>query len=136
MIKLLENVKNVEEYNKLFDEVGWGSYDRKVSKLALENSLYTVSIYDDDKIVGFGRLIGDGVCYFYIHDVMVLPSYQKKGIGTMIIDKLKNKVSEYKKINPYLRLYLGASLGKEEFYKKCGFITREEAGLGSGMILK
>lgn len=136
MIKLLENVKNVEEYNKLFDDVGWGSYDRKVSKLALENSLYTVSIYDDDKIVGFGRLIGDGVCYFYIHDVMVLPSYQKKGIGTMIIDKLKNKVSEYKKINPYLRLYLGASLGKEEFYKKCGFITREEAGLGSGMILK
>lgn len=136
MIKLLENVKNVEEYNKLFDEVGWGSYDRKVSKLALENSLYTVSIYDDDKIVGFGRLIGDGVCYFYIHDVMVLPSYQKKGIGTMIIDKLKNKVSEYKKINPYLRLYLGASLGKEDFYKKCGFITREEAGLGSGMILK
>lgn len=136
MIKLLENVKNVEEYNKLFDEVGWGSYDIKVSKLALENSLYTVSIYDDDKIVGFGRLIGDGVCYFYIHDVMVLPSYQKKGIGTMIIDKLKNKVSEYKKINPYLRLYLGASLGKEEFYKKCGFITREEAGLGSGMILK
>lgn len=136
MIKLLENVKNVEEYNKLFDDVGWSSYDRKVSKLALENSLYTVSIYDDDKIVGFGRLIGDGVCYFYIHDVMVLPSYQKKGIGTMIIDKLKNKVSEYKKINPYLRLYLGASLGKEEFYKKCGFITREEAGLGSGMILK
>lgn len=136
MIKLLENVKNVEEYNKLFDEVGWGSYDRKVSKLALENSLYTVSIYDDDKIVGFGRLIGDGACYFYIHDVMVLPGYQKKGIGTMIIDKLKNKVSEYKKINPYLRLYLGVSLGKEEFYKKCGFITREEAGLGSGMILK
>ena len=123
-------------YNKLFDEVGWGSYDRKVSKLALENSLYTVSIYDDDKIVGFGRLIGDGVCYFYIHDVMVLPSYQKKVIGTMIIDKLKNKISEYKKINPYLRLYLGASLGKEEFYKKCGFITREETGLGSGMILK
>ena len=136
MIKLLENVKNVEEYNKLFDDVGWGSYDRKVSKLALENSLYTVSIDDDDKIVGFGRLIGDGACYFYIHDVMVLPSYQKKGIGTMIIDKLKNKVLEYKKINPYLRLYLGASLGKEEFYKKCGFITREEAGLGSGMILK
>ena len=136
MIKLLENVKNVEEYNKLFDEVGCGSYDRKVSKLALENSLYTVSIYDDDKIVGFGRLIGDGACYFYIQDVMVLPSYQKKGIGTMIIDKLKNKVLEYKKINPYLRLYLGASLGKEEFYKKCGFITREEAGLGSGMILK
>ena len=107
-----------------------------MSKLALENSLYTVSIDDDDKIVGFGRLIGDGACYFYIHDVMVLPSYQKKGIGTMIIDKLKNKVLEYKKINPYLRLYLGASLGKEEFYKKCGFITREEAGLGSGMILK
>lgn len=32
-------------------------------------------------------------------------------------------------------MYLGASSGKEEFYKKFGFVTRKEAGLGSGMIL-
>ena len=50
--------------------------------------------------------------------------------------KLVDKINEIKKENPYLRAYLGASLGKEDFYKKYGFITREEADLGKGMILK
>lgn len=52
------------------------------------------------------------------------------------MEKLITKVKKYSKINPYLRLYLGASFGKEKFYKTCGFITREEAGLGEGMIYK
>ena len=135
MIKVKENVKNIEEYNYLFDMVGWGSYDSDISKKALTNTLYSVSIYDDNKIIGFGRIIGDGICYLYIHDVMVIPDYQNKGIGTEIMNKLLAKVSEIKKENPYVRVYLGASKGKEEFYQRFGFIKREEANLGSGMIL-
>lgn len=34
-----------------------------------------------------------------------------------------------------MRVYLGASKGKEKFYERFGFITRENANLGSGMIL-
>ena len=135
-MKIKENSVTVEEYNYLSDKVGWGAYNYNTSKIALNNSLYTVSIYDNDKIIGFGRLIGDGVCYFYIQDVMVVPAYQRQGIGTIIMKNIINKISEYKKINPDLRLYLGASKNKEKFYEKFGFITRKEAGLGSGMILK
>lgn len=135
MISVKKNVKNVEEFNYLYDAVGWGSYDNDVSKIALNNTLYSVSIYDDGKIIGYGRIIGDGVCFIYIHDIMVLPSYQLKGIGTIIMNNLLNKIKEIKKTNRFVRVYLGASLGKEEFYKKFGFVTRKEAGLGSGMIL-
>ena len=42
----------------------------------------------------------------------------------------------WKKINPNIRAYLGASKGKENFYKKFEFITGKEANLGEGMILK
>ena len=135
-MEIRENSITIKEYNYLFDKIGWGSYDNKVSSIALKNSLYSVSVYDNDKIIGFGRLIGDGSCYFYIHDVIVLPKYQNKGIGKLIVKKIIAKVKEYNKINPYLRLYLGASFGKEKFYKTCGFITRAEAGLGEGMIYK
>ena len=65
---------------------------------------------------------------------MVKPEYQGKGIGKTIMQKLLSKVEELRKENPDLLLYLGASKGKEDFYRKCGFITREEAGLGAGMI--
>lgn len=133
-MKILENIDNVEEYNYLFDIVGWGSYPKEISKKALSNNIYSVSIYDNESIIGYGRLIGDGIIFLYIHDVMVKPEYQGQGIGKTIMQKLLSKVEELRKENPDLLLYLGASKGKEDFYRKCGFITREEAGLGAGMI--
>ena len=135
MISIKENVNSVEEFNYLYDAVGWGSYDKKVSEKALANTMYSVSVYDDDKIIGYGRIIGDGSCFLYIHDVMVTPKYQNKKIGSQIMDKLLEKVNQIKVENPNVRVYLGASKGKEKFYERFGFITRENANLGSGMIL-
>lgn len=136
MILIKENVNNVDEFNYLYDAVGWGSYQKKISAKALTNTIYSVSVYDDDAIIGFGRLIGDGICFLYLHDVMVDPRYQNNKIGTQIMNKLLDKVNQIKLENPYVRVYLGASKGKEKFYEKFGFITREKANLGSGMILE
>ena len=135
MISIKENVNSIEEFNYLYDVVGWGSYDEKVSEKALANTMYSVSVYDNDKIIGYGRIIGDGICFLYIHDVMVAPKYQNKKIGSQIMNKLLEKVNQIKIENPYVRVYLGASKGKEKFYERFGFITREDANLGSGMIL-
>lgn len=135
MISIKENVNSIEEFNYLYDAVGWGSYDKKVSEKTLANTMYSVSVYDDDKIIGYGRIIGDGICFLYIHDVMVIPKYQNKKIGSQIMNKLLEKVNQIKIENSYVRVYLGASKGKEKFYEKFGFITREDANLGSGMIL-
>lgn len=135
MISIKENVKNVDEFNLLYDSVGWGAYDYDVSKRALDNTFYSVSIYDDDKIIGYGRLIGDSICFIHIHDIMVLPEYQSRKIGTMIMNKLLEKIGELKKDNSDLLVYLGASKNREGFYEKFGFVKRIDAGLGYGMIL-
>ena len=66
---------------------------------------------------------------------MVSPKYQGCKIGTHIMEYLISKINELKKDNPNIRTYLGASKGKDSFYKKFGFKTREEAGLGAGMVL-
>lgn len=134
-LNIKENMKNVEEFNFLYDSVGWGHYDERISQIALENTIYSVSIYDGNKIIGYGRIIGDVVCFLYIQDVMVRKEYQNNKIGTKIMLLLLEKIKEYKKVNPALRVYLGASSGKENFYKKFGFISRKEAELGEGMIL-
>ncbi len=135
MIIIKENIDNVDEYNYLYDEVGWGSYSNEISKKALSNNIYSVSIYDNEDIIGYGRIIGDGIVFLYIHDIMVKTAYQNQGIGKLIMQNILEKIKSIKIDNPDLRVYLGASLGKESFYKKYGFITREEAGLGAGMIL-
>ncbi|MEE0866609.1 MAG: GNAT family N-acetyltransferase [Clostridia bacterium] len=107
-----------------------------MSKRALDNTFYSVSVYDDDNIVGYGRLIGDTICFIYIQDVMVKPEFQNKKIGTLIMNKLLEKINELKKENPNIRVYLGASKNKEEFYERFGFVKRIDENLGYGMILK
>ena len=52
------------------------------------------------------------------------------------MQNLLAQINEYKKVNPYIRTYLGASKGKEGFYEKFGFVSRPNEELGAGMILK
>lgn len=135
-INIKENNKNVQEFNLLYTLVGWGAYDENISKTALDNTFYSVSVYDENKIIGYGRLIGDTICFLYIQDIMVIPEYQSKKIGTLIMNKLLAKIEKIKKENPSLRVYLGASKDKEKFYERFGFVKRADANLGHGMILK
>lgn len=135
MIRVEENKISVDDFNYLTDKVGWGTRDTKIVTEALNNTLYSVSVYDDNKIIGYGRIIGDKTIFLYIQDIMVIPEYQGKKIGTMIMNYILEKVTEYKKVNPNIRTYLGASKGKEHFYKKFDFKTRSDAGLGEGMVL-
>ena len=134
-IKYVERFPTPEEYNDLTDAVEWGKREERIVEEALKNTLYSLCVYDGDKLIGYGRIIGDKTIFLYIQDIMVLPEYQGKKIGTEIMKKLLKEIEEFKKINPDLRVYLGASKGKEDFYKKFGFISREDVGLGEGMIL-
>ena len=102
MLEIKENVQNVEEFNQLYDEVGWGAYDNQITKRALENTFYSISVYDNDEIVGYGRIIGDTICFLYIQDIMVKPSYQGQKIGTLVMHKLLDKIMEIIQVYKYL----------------------------------
>ncbi len=135
MIRYIEHIPSAEEFNYLTKSVGWGIRENNIVEEALKNTLYSLCVYDDNKLIGYGRIIGDKTIFLYIQDIMVIPEYQHKHIGTGIMENLLTKINEYKKINPNIRTYLGASKGKESFYKKFGFISRPNEELGSGMIL-
>lgn len=134
-IKYIERFPTPEEYNTLTDSVEWGTREEHIIEEALKNTLYSLCVYDDDKLIGYGRLLGDKTIFIYIHDIMVIPEYQGKNIGTGIMNKLLEKINEYKKVNPDIRTYLGASKGKECFYERFGFETRPNEDVGAGMIL-
>lgn len=52
-LKLKENANNVDEFNLLYDLVDWGSYDKEISQKALNNTYYSVSIYEDEQIINY-----------------------------------------------------------------------------------
>lgn len=130
-----EHTPTPEEFNNLTEAVDWGTRENKIIEEALKNTLYSLCVYDENKLIGYGRIIGDKTIFLYIQDIMVIPEYQGKKIGTGIMNKLIEKINEYKKVNPEIRTYLGASKGKESFYEKFGFISRPNEDLGAGMVL-
>ena len=134
-IKYIERFPTPAEYNMLTEAVGWGTREESIVEEALKNTLYSLCVYDGDRLIGYGRLLGDKTIFLYIHSVMVLPEYQGNNIGTGIMNKLIEQINEYKKANPNIRTYLGAAKGKEGFYEKFGFISRPNEELGAGMIL-
>lgn len=134
-LKYVPKFPSANEYNMLTEAVGWGRRKESIIEEALKNTLYSLCVYDNEKLIGYGRIIGDKTIFLYIHSVMVIPEYQGKGIGTGIMNELIKQINEYKKVNPNIRTYLGASKGKESFYEKFGFVTRPNEDVGAGMIL-
>ena len=89
------NELTAEEFIHLWESVWGEGPSLEQTKLAMDNTLFRVSIFDGNKIVAMARVIGDmGLCY-YIKDVIVLPEYQGKGIGRMLIDELLKYINEH-----------------------------------------
>ena len=92
------NFISVSEYNKLRESVGWRQIDRQRAEKGLDNSYYTIAAYDEERAVGFARVIGDGGYMYLIADVMVDPQYQGQGIGKAIWDILMNGLTVWLRV--------------------------------------
>ena len=48
---------------------------------------FNITIYEDQQLIGMGRVIGDGGTTFQIVDIAVDPDYQGQGYGRVILEK-------------------------------------------------
>jgi ribosomal protein S18 acetylase RimI-like enzyme len=81
---------DLDQLTVLFNAVGWERRTADRDRLArlVRGSLYVVSAWEGDRLVGFARAISDGATNAYISTVAVLPEYQKRGIGREVIQRL------------------------------------------------
>ena len=113
--------KNItpERLDGLFEAIGWKRRGKDKWLEVLSKSQFVFSVWDSERLVGFGRIMEDGVmCMFY--DIGVHPEYQKKGIGKQIMNKLIDQVKDKK----YASIGLFAWAKNPEnipFYEKFGF---------------
>ncbi len=119
------NELNAEEFVLLWESV-WGTPPSlEQTRLAMENTLFRVSMFDGDKIIAMARAIGDkGLCY-YIKDVIVRPEYQGKGLGRVLIDELLKYINEHGVKDTHIAVELCAMPDKIPFYEKFGFDSNE-----------
>lgn len=120
-----------EELVMLRDQIGWGELNLSMAKSSLENSLFHVIIRDDLQLIGMARIIGDGVMYFYIQDVIVHPNYQGQGVGATLMTQIEKYLSKTAKKGATVGLL--SAKNKEGFYQQYGYTLRPNDALGNGM---
>lgn len=127
-----ENQLTYEEYIALRGSVGWNNFFEKQIRKSIANSLYIVTVFENEEMIGMGRLIGDGM-YYLIVDVIVNPEYQGQGIGSQILDMLVGYVEKETPIDGRSSIQLIAEKDMENFYIKKGFKLIPHEYCGSGM---
>lgn len=124
-IKKYENF-HLEEIINLYQSVGWTNYLERTDILeeAYANSLCVLGAYDSDRLVGIIRAVGDGQTIVFVQDIIVLPEYQRKGIGTKL---LKAVVEKYNDVYQ-MELLTDNTVKTKAFYRSVGFTASDDIG--------
>ena len=131
------NELTAEQFIELWQAVGWGEGPAlEQTRLAMEHTLFRVSIFDGDKIIAMARVIGDMGLDYYIKDVVVRPEYQGKGLGRMLINEILKFISENGIKGTDIFVELCAMPDKIPFYKKLGFDSNEAQRLRQFLKVK
>ena len=117
-VKKQEIVK-LEDVLHLYQAVGWSNYTYQPEMLekALSHSLAIYVALDDDTVVGLIRLIGDGFSSVLVQDLIVLPIYQRQGIGSAL---MKEALEDYKDAYQ-VQLVTDQTERTLRFYRSMGF---------------
>ncbi|MEM6724070.1 MAG: GNAT family N-acetyltransferase [Bacteroidota bacterium] len=117
----------LEQLVKLYTNANWTSYTKNPEKLqrAVSNSREVLTAWEEDRLVGLIRAIGDGETILYIQDILVLNSHKRRGIGRELVTRLLD-------LYPDVRQKVLLTDERPEtrgFYKSLGFSACDDGKL-------
>ncbi|MDV8111880.1 GNAT family N-acetyltransferase [Paraclostridium bifermentans] len=116
------------EYISLRLRTGMGEKDLIKSEIALKNSLFIVSLWDNNDLIGFGRIVGDKGITYIVSDIMVDPKYQGQGFGKTIMKEIDTYLEE--NTDEYAYVCLIANKPADKLYSKFKFEYVEPEACG------
>ena len=102
---------NASTFLAFVNQVWQGNYNMERTKEALSKTL-NITAYENKVLVGCLRILSDGYYFGTITELLVLPEYQKQGVGSKLLQLAKD--------NTPTMLYFGSQPEAEKFYEKNG----------------
>ena len=114
-----QELVNINDVLHLYQAVGWTNYTHQPQMLekALSHSLVIYLALDGDVVVGLVRLVGDGFSSVFVQDLIVLPTYQRQGIGSRL---MKEALADFKDAYQ-VQLVTDQTEKNLGFYRSLGF---------------
>ncbi len=118
MIYKINEPVSVELLASLREAVGWNRMEKELNDPEMI-SYYHIAVYEENELIGYIDCVSNGVTDAYIQDLMVHPAYQRKGIGSELMNKMIEGLKEK-------HIYMISVIFDEDlrnFYEKFGFYT-------------
>lgn len=113
----IEKPIKANEVIELYKDTGWWNERTEQDMEKMLSQTLAVGAWENNKLIGFARAITDGVFRAYIEDVVIHSSFNRNGIGTMLIAKLIEELSNIDVISLFCEEDLIAFYNKNEFKK-------------------
>jgi predicted N-acetyltransferase YhbS len=119
------------EYIELRAKAGWGSIDEETAIKTIHAAAFTISLRYEKRLIGLARVMGDGVLYFFLADLIVDPELRGERLG----DRLMRLVTSYfdRCAAPGASITLIPLQGRESFYERFGFVRCPNGPFGTGL---
>lgn len=117
---------NETEVMSLYESVGWTAYTDHPDSLrqGFENSMLTLAAYEGGQLLGIIRTVGDGATIVFVQDILVFPKYQRKGVGSALLQAVLDIYRHVRQIE----LVTDNTQNTIAFYKSMGFKEMSEFG--------
>ncbi|MEK3761819.1 GNAT family N-acetyltransferase [Paenibacillus sp. FSL P4-0338] len=129
--EIWQELPSVEDYLALRQEAGLSPMSIEGASAGLPNSAFAVTVYAGEQLVGMGRVIGDGGCFFQVTDIAVKPSFQGRGLGKSIMQEIRTFLDSVPE-KAYISLIADGEAAK--LYARYGFAPVMPAS--QGMFLR
>lgn len=126
MIEIKYDTPDVESFLRLRQAVNLSPRSREGAEKGLPKSLFAITLYNEGKAIGMGRVVGDGGCNFEIVDIVVEPNFQGQGLGRRIMENIMNYINKNAPKDAYISLIADVP----ELYEKFGFKRCEPNSFG------
>ncbi|MBO0143712.1 GNAT family N-acetyltransferase [Agrobacterium sp. Ap1] len=119
---------------RLRQNAGLTPFSRAAAEIGLAGTVFAVVVVVDGQVIGMGRLIGDGGCFFQITDVAVQPDHQGRGLGKAIMTAIMEYVNTMLPKTAYVSLI--ADVPANKLYEQFGFRETAPRSVGMSYIVK
>ncbi|MDG2524475.1 GNAT family N-acetyltransferase [Stenotrophomonas sp. HITSZ_GD] len=125
---------SLHDYLRLRQLSGLSPKSEAGARIGLAHSCFAVRVAHGAEIVGMGRVIGDGGCFFQIVDIAVAPAHQGQGVGKAIMAALMDWLHAHAPDRAYVSLI--ADGPAKHLYARFGFAETAPASVGMARLLR